>query len=151
MFVNGIAFLNTLSQKLRLGTVKQLPTLTETQLSKSLTKIVKLYAQPGYNVCVIMMDQEFDKVEEVCNTVEINTTAAREHVGEIKRYIHTIKDRGRAIVSDLPYKILPRQVTIHLIYFAVLMLNSVPAAARVSDKYSPRKNVCGCELNFDKH
>ena len=84
MFVNGIAFLTTLSWKLRLGTVEQLPSRTATQLSNSLTNIVKLYAQPVYIVRVIMMDQEFDKVEDACDTVEMNTTAAREHVGKIE-------------------------------------------------------------------
>ena len=63
MFVNGIAFLTMLSRKLWIGTVEQLPTRTATQLSIPLTKIVKLYEQPGYIVRVIMMDQEFDKVE----------------------------------------------------------------------------------------
>ena len=38
MFVNGIAFLTMLSQKLQLGTAKQLPSCTATQLSNSLTK-----------------------------------------------------------------------------------------------------------------
>jgi hypothetical protein len=42
MFVNGIAFLTTLSQKLRLSTVEQLPSRTAMQLSNSLTKIVRL-------------------------------------------------------------------------------------------------------------
>ena len=84
MFVNGIAFLTTLSQKLQLGTSKQLPSQTATQRSNSLTKIVKLYAQPGYIVQVIMMDQEFDKIEDTCHTVEINITAACKHIGEIK-------------------------------------------------------------------
>jgi hypothetical protein len=77
-------FLTTLSQKLRLGAVEQLPSRTATQLSNSLTKMIKLYAQPGYIVCVIMMDQEFNKVKDACDTVEINTTAAREHVSKIK-------------------------------------------------------------------
>jgi len=83
MFVNGMAFLTTLSRKLRLATVEQLPSRTATQLSNSLIKIVKLYTRTGFIVKVIMMDQEFDKVEDACNMVEINTTAAREHVGEI--------------------------------------------------------------------
>ncbi len=83
--------------------------------------------------------------------VEINTTAAREHVGEIKRFIRTIKECSRTLVSDLPYNILPRQITIHLVYFAVLWLNSLPAAAGVSKKYSPREIVLGRKLNFDKH
>ncbi len=68
-----------------------------------------------------MMDQEFDKVEDACEMVEINTTAAREHVGKIKRFIRTIKERSRALVSDLPYTTLPCQVIIHLAYFARTM------------------------------
>jgi hypothetical protein len=151
MFVNGMAFLTTLLRKLRLATVEQLPSHTATQLSNSLIKIVKLYACTGFIVRVIMMDQEFDKVEEACDMVEINTTVACKHVREIERFIHTIKERSRALVSDLPYNILPCQITIHLVYFAVLWLNSLPAAARVSKKYSPRKIVLGCELDFDKH
>ena len=98
-----------------------------------------------------MIDQEFDKVEEASNTVEISTTAAHKHIGKIERYICTIQEWSRAIVSDLPCKILLRQVTIHLIYFAVLWLNSIPAAARVSDKYYPREIVFGRELDFEKH
>jgi hypothetical protein len=98
-----------------------------------------------------MMDQEFNKVKDACNMVEINTTAAREHVGKIKRFIRTIKEHSRALVLDLPYMPLPRQVVIHLIYFAVLWLNSLPAAAGVSDKYSPREIVLGRKLDFEKH
>jgi hypothetical protein len=42
MFVNDMAFLTTLSRKLQLSTVKQLPSRMATQLSNSLIKIVKL-------------------------------------------------------------------------------------------------------------
>jgi hypothetical protein len=56
MFVNGIAFLTTLSQKLRLATVKQLPTRTTWQLNSSVTKIVWLYTCTGFIVKVVMMD-----------------------------------------------------------------------------------------------
>ena len=55
-------------------------------------------------------------------------------------------------MSDLPYNsMLPHQVTIHFVYFAELWLNSLPAAAGVSEKYSPHEIVLGRELNFDKH
>ncbi len=109
------------------------------QLSNSLTKIVRLYACTGFIVCIIMMDQEFDKVEDTCEMVEINTTAAREHVGKIERLIRRIKEHSRALMSDLPYTMIPCQAVIHLVYFAILWLNSLPAAARVSGKYSPRE------------
>jgi hypothetical protein len=150
MFVNGIAFLTTLSQKLQLSTVKQLASHTAPQLSNSLTKIVRLYACTGFIVRVIMMDQEFDKVKDACDMGAINTTTAHKHVGEIERFIHTIKERSCALVSDLPYTPLPCQVVIHLVYFAVLWLNSLPAATRVSDKYSPWEIILGHELNFEK-
>jgi hypothetical protein len=124
MLVNGIAFLTTLSQKLRLGTTKQLPSCRATQLSNSLTKIVRLYARTGFIVRVIMMDQEFDKVKDACEIVDINTTAVRKHVNEIKCFICTIEERSRALVSDLPYTPLPCQVVIHLVYFAVGLIAS---------------------------
>ena len=38
------------------------------------------------------MDQEFDKVENKISLVEVNTSAAREHVGEIERMICVIKE-----------------------------------------------------------
>ena len=75
------------------------------------------------------MDQEFDKVKDASKMVEINTTAERKHVGKIEHYICLIKERSRALVLDLPYTKLPCQVVIHLVYFAVLWLNSLPATS----------------------
>jgi hypothetical protein len=107
MFVNRIAFLTSLLPILRLATVEQLPTHTSWQLNSSVTKIVWLYAHTGFIVKVVMVDQEFDKIEDEINMVEINTTAACEHIGKIERFIQTIKECSRALVSDLPYCVLP--------------------------------------------
>jgi hypothetical protein len=134
-----------------MATIKHIPSRMSAQLSNSIMKIVKLYARTGLIVQLVMMDQEFDKVENIVNMVKINTTAARKYVGDIERNIRVIKERSRAIVSNLPYKILPRQVIIHLIYFSVLWLNSLPSAVGILNKYSPRKIVTGRELDFNKH
>ena len=77
-------------------------------------KIVKLYARGGFIVNNILMDQEFDKVVDEVELVEVNTTAAPEHVGEIERCIRTVKERCRAVVSTLPFKYLQRQIVVHL-------------------------------------
>ncbi len=98
-----------------------------------------------------MINQEFDKVEDANEIVEINTTTASKHVGKIKQYICAAKERSHALLLDLPFTVLPRQVIIHLVYFAVLWLNSLPAAAGVSKKYPPCTIVLGHELNFTKH
>ena len=72
-----------------------------------------------------MMDQEFDKVEDEIE-VEINTTATREHVGKIEQIIRSIKERACATVSDIPYKTLPNQVVIQMVYFCVMWMNIAP-------------------------
>jgi hypothetical protein len=151
MLINRIAFLTALSQKLQMATVEHIPLCTAAQLSNSIMKIVKLYASTGFIVRLVMMDQKFDKVDNIVNMVKINTTVAREHIGEIECNIRVIKERSHAIVSDLPYKILPRQVIIHLVYFSVLWLNSLPSTVGVSEKYSSQGIVTGRELDFNKH
>jgi hypothetical protein len=62
-----------------------------------------------------------------------------------------IKEHSQALVSHLSYSTLPRQVVICLVYFAVLWLNSLAAAAEVSEIDSPCNIVLGHELNFTKH
>ena len=54
MFVNGLPFLTTLSQRIRLCTSEHLPTRTAPQLGSSLMKIVRLYARGGFVVKVIL-------------------------------------------------------------------------------------------------
>ena len=65
------------------------------------------------------MDMEFKKIADWLENVEINTTTARDHVGEIERGIRVVKERGRAIMGVLPFESLHKQIVIHLIYFVV--------------------------------
>ena len=81
MFVNGVPFCVILSEKIELFTVKFLPRRTAAQLSIHLIKAVKIYAIGGLSIRTILMDQEFDKAIENIPAVDINTVAAREHVG----------------------------------------------------------------------
>ncbi len=146
----NVAFLSTLFQKLRLATVEQLPTGTACQQESSLTKIVRLYAHTGF-IKVVMMDQKFNKIKDEINMVKMNTTAARKHVGKIERFIQTIKEHSWALVSDLSYSALPQQVAIHLVYFAMLWLNSLPVAVGVSEIYSLHEIFLSRKLNFTRH
>jgi hypothetical protein len=50
------------------------------------------------------MDNEFEKLTSLVPIIQINTTAAKEHVPEIKRRIRLIKERGRGILNTLPLK-----------------------------------------------
>ena len=44
-----------------------------------------LYARGGFIVNLALTDKEFDAVKEHLPFLQVNTTAAREHVGEIER------------------------------------------------------------------
>ncbi len=45
------------------------------------------------------MDNEFEKLQNLVPILAINTTAAKEHVPEVKRKIRLIKERGRGILN----------------------------------------------------
>ena len=91
MFVCGIPFLVTYSRSIKYTTSEYIPTRTAGQLAKSLMKVVYGYARGGFVVNLMLMDGEFKKIKDVLPFVEVNTTAAREHVPEIERRIRTIK------------------------------------------------------------
>ncbi|EJK68915.1 hypothetical protein THAOC_09872, partial [Thalassiosira oceanica] len=99
MFVNGVAFLCTFSRDIRFFTAEHVPTRTAKQLGSSLKKIIRLYANGGFIVRLILMDGESEKVKGELPLVRTNTTAAREHVAEIERGHRTIKERARCVVS----------------------------------------------------
>ena len=87
MFVSGVPFLVTLSRKIKLRTTQFLPKRTARTLADSLTKVIMLYARGGFIVNLALMDKEFDAIKEFVPFLEVNTAAAREHVGEIERDI----------------------------------------------------------------
>ena len=141
MFGNGVSFLTTLSRKIRLVTAEYLPTWAAKQLGSLLTKVVNLYAQRGFTVCTILMDQEFDKVTDLLPNVEVNTTAAHEHIAEIKRMHRTIEEHARGTRAMQQFAHLPKPIVINLIYWTCLWLNAFLVPGGISSWYLPRELV----------
>ena len=83
MFVNGIPILVTFSLNIILIIYKYVPNSTTGQLYKSLMKTVKLYARSGFVTDLVLTDMEFEKVKEKVGPLEVNTTAAQQHVAYI--------------------------------------------------------------------
>ncbi len=98
-----------------------------------------------------MMDMKFEKLKDLLPNIALNTTAAREHVGEIKRKIRVIQERARGTISTLLYKMLPKLVIIELLHFWVMWMNSFPVKSRVSETYSPRELVPRHKLDAKLH
>ena len=123
MLVNGLLFLITLYGKIKMFTAKYIPNQTYAQIIRSLNKIVKLYERNGFVVNVVMMDMKFENNSDKIGNTEVNTAAAREHVGEIERGVHVIKERAQCIVTTIHFKSLHKQIVIHIIYYAMMWIN----------------------------
>ena len=119
-FVDGMAFLITVSQRIKFISSEHVQVRTATSLSKHLTHVLQVYGRAGFKVRTILMDGDFEKVRNLMPHVECNTTAAKEHVSEAERTIRTIKERTRGFLGTLPFQHLPRRMKFEFIYFMVL-------------------------------
>jgi hypothetical protein len=131
-FVDGIAFLITVSRRIKFVTVKHLPIRTATSLSKHLQQVLLVYKQAGFRVKSILIDGEYEKVKGLMPRVECNTTAAKEHISKAERSIRTVKERTRGIVMMLPFTHIPRRMKIEFMYFTELWLNTFPLNTGIS-------------------
>ncbi len=83
IFVNGLPFLVT-SQGLSLVTIEHLPSRTAKRLVHTLERLFRIYATAGFVIQEAMMDMEFEKLRTMMPQLALNTTAAREHIGEVE-------------------------------------------------------------------
>jgi hypothetical protein len=106
-FVDGAAFLITVSWHIKFITVKYLQPGMATSLSKHLKRVLQVYGQVGFRVRTILMDGEFEKVEQQLPNVECNTTVAKEHVRKAECTIRTIKESTQGLIVTLPFTDIP--------------------------------------------
>ena len=95
MHVNGIPFFVTRSRHIHFGTVDVLPSLQAIVIGAALRRVVNIYARGGFQVTTALMDGAFAGLHDVCNQLQVtlNTTSRDEHVGDVERYIRTVKER----------------------------------------------------------
>lgn len=148
MFVNEIPFLTSVSLDIGFLTAEFLPSRRAENLGKSLTKIIQFYAKGGFIVRVVLVDNEFAPLTDILPLVEVDATAAGEHVALIERQHRTIKERARSVLAELHYSYFPTQMIIHLIYHVVLWLN---ATTFKLGNYSAREFITGRTLDINLH
>ena len=83
--------------------------------------------------------------------MEVNTAAAREHMGEIERDIQQIKDRVRCTTSEFPFKNIPTMVLIYTMYKVCLWRNAFPIRSGIIGGFSPTELITGLTVNFKDH
>jgi hypothetical protein len=155
MYVNGVPFLLTISQNLKFRTIEALPNRLEATVITGLILMVCVYKQRGFSISLGLADGEFDtpgiRESLAGEGVALDPTGRDEHMGDVERYVHTVKERMRATYNTLPFMHMPTRLVIEMAKQAVFWLHSFPRADGVSDHMSPREIMTGQKLDYAQH
>jgi len=155
IFVNKIPFFLTLSRKICFTTVNHLANRTVAEIFKAFKEIYQYYLQRGFRITTVHADGEFEPVAALITSMPggpaVNLASANEHVPEIERRARVVKERCRASRHDLPFKRIPKLLTIWLVFNVVKLLNFFPPKGGISDTLSPKTIMSGETLDFKKH
>ena len=94
MYVNKVPLLVTLSQNIKFGTMEAGADRKEATLLKYIKGVVSLYRKAGFKVTTALMDGESVPLRGGLAELglRLNETSRDEHVGDIERYICTVKE-----------------------------------------------------------
>ena len=94
------------------------------------------------------MDPEFKCLDKLIVGTDLNKTAARYHVPEIKRQIQVVKEQMQAVHGGIPHDCMTSLMIIDLGKYTVMMINASPPKSCLSRTYIPRTTMKGKQLNF---
>ena len=153
MYVNKVPLLVTLSQNIKFGTMEAVVDRKEATILKCIKGVVTLYRKAGFKVTTALMDGEFVPLRGGLAELglRLNETSRDGHVGDIERYIRTVKERMRAIYNTLPFQKIPARLIIEMAKTAVFWLNAFPTAGGASQQMSPRTIVTGQQVDYKRH
>ena len=139
MYVNRIPMLISISINIKFGTIEAIPNNKTATVLKGVKAILKLYRGKGFTIEMALMDGEFGHLQgELAGMgVTLNETSRDEHVGDIERYIRTVKERMQAIYNTLPFNKIPARFVIQMAKACVFWLNGVPPNNSFGNGLSP--------------
>ena len=112
---------------------------------------MELYSRGSIIVQTILIGIQFDSTKDsLMGKTVFRTSATKEHVAEIERWILNVKERGRAMESNLPFDWLHKLIVVNLLYFFILWMHAFPVKDGVSQEFSPRYMVVCTKLSW-KH
>lgn len=151
-FVQGYPFFVTLSRNIKFNTITELKDMTTASMLAACDSVFNIYTRRGFVVTSMLMDMQFAPLRAALlkRGVTLNLASAKEHVGEIERFIRTLKERIRALRSRTPYKHIPHLLVNGLVTHAGKWLNVFPPKGGLPN-ISPRTLITGVKLDFNKH
>lgn len=154
MHVNGIMFFVSISRHIKLGIIEVLENKNMATVLKSIKSMAAIYHSGGFRIRHVLTDGAFESLKEALMSVlkaRLNTTSRDEHVGEIERYIRTVKERMRSTFNALPFKRFPARMVIESAKREVFWLNAFPNTNGISKTLSPRTIITGDTLSYTRH
>ena len=84
--------------------------------------------------------------------ITMNVCSEAEHIGDIERMNHTVKECARRVVTHLPYKKLSGRMVIELVHLCAFWLNVfLPGLKTIHPTMTPRAIITGLEVDFNNH
>ena len=153
MYINGISFVITTSCSIHFCTAKLIKNEKSATIATAIKQLIQIYQVSKCKVQYLLGDGQF---EHICKyfwdmDITINVTGRNEHVLAIERAIRTIKERTRAIVNQLPFKVYPHRLIVEMVYNVIFWLNVFPHRDGVHEVMSPRTILTELHINHDKH
>ena len=139
MYVNWVAMMISISRNIKFATIEAIPDNKTPVLVKGVKAILQIYRRNGFKVEVALMDREFGHLrgELAGMGVTLNETSWDEHVGNIERYIRTVKERMWAIYNTLPFNKIPARLVVEIAKASMFWLNGLPLKHSFGNKLSP--------------
>jgi len=112
---------------------------TKSTIIKSVQQIIDMYHGCGFKIKHILGDLQFKCIQFHMDSqgINLNITVRDEHVQEIKRFIHIVKESVREIVNTLPFEILPHRLIVENLYNVMFWLNCFPHKEGIHPTLSP--------------
>ena len=83
--------------------------------------------------------------------VTIKITFRDKHLGEIERYIQTVKERIQGTYNSMPFNTIPPQMIMEMVKHAIFLLNAFPHATGILTTQSPRALITGLVIDAQRH
>ena len=150
MFVNGLAFLVSISKGYNVLVVRYLNDRKMSTVELAVKQTIASYSKHDVIIKMIVCDGESAisalkaSIEGV--GVQLEQASKNEHVASIERAIRQIKERVRAFLHSLPFQ-ATKEITIYLVYYIVGMINNIPRSTSVVEM-SPKEKLTGKKLDY---
>ena len=125
MYVNRVAMMISISRNIKFATIEAIPSNKTPILVKGVKAILQIDQCNGFNVEIALMDREFGHLhgELAGMGTTLNEILWDEHVGDIERYIRTVKECMQAIYNTLPFNKIPARLVVEMAKASMFWLN----------------------------